>query len=304
VSWSVNYDGEHFEYGLPGPIEFEKLFVELGFWPQQTLRIFTTQGLESDYSLVDAYSLSTMAERPGLDKPYWYVGLDWEPNEHSTTVVSVGERQFGHTYNIDWSYYSSLGGVNLSYSEQPNTFLRDQLYSAHNAGEFTPIDTPDGPRGNPFYLEKLASAVFLLDRPRSHVALRLSREERFDILAATDDVKTKTEEYDTVELSFGWNMTPVAFLSLGTQISNRKSALSQINDRISYTILTWGHQVGRRGEFTASLSHERGVPNNGSAFNDYQENQISVGIRRRFGSVQASGVPERFKGYLNAPPGR
>jgi uncharacterized protein (PEP-CTERM system associated) len=304
-SWSVNYDSEQYDYDLAGPIAFKTFDTQLGFWATETFRLFTTQGLESDYAAVEAYSVSPSAPRPGLDDHYWYVGFDWRPNASTSAVVSAGEHQFGRAYSLELTYRRDREGIIVSYAEQPTTFLRDQLNSAVRAGELSPVDTPDGPRGNPYYLQKRAGVVFVLDRRRSYAALRLYSEQRYDIQAAANNTQIKTEDYSAVELSLGWDITPLSFLRLSSQLANRKSTLNVVNDQISYTILTWGRQVGRQGELTASLSQERGVPYSGNTSeNDYEEHQISVGISRRFGSASASAVPVRFNGFLNGPTAR
>ena len=70
-SWVVRYDKEHYDYEVTSDVEFETFAVELGFWPVATFRLFTTQGLESDYTLV--FSQTPGAESPGLHYS-WNIG--------------------------------------------------------------------------------------------------------------------------------------------------------------------------------------------------------------------------------------
>jgi uncharacterized protein (PEP-CTERM system associated) len=304
-TWSVNYDSEEFDYDLAGPVAFKTFDTQLGFWATETFRLFTTQGLESDYQAVHDYSVSPTGKRPGLDDYYWYAGVEWRPSIRTTAVVSVGEHQFGRAYQLDFSYRRGHEGIVLTYNEQPTSFLRDQLLSASLTGQVSPIDTPDGPKGNPYYLQKRASLIFLLDRKSSHWALRFYSEQRYDILAAANDMQVKTEDYRAVELSLGWDITPRSFLRVSSQIADRLSTLNVVNDRLTYTVLTWGHQVGRQGELTANVSQERGIPYTGNtSVNNYEEHQIYVSLSRRFGHLNATAVPQRFNGFLNGPTAR
>jgi hypothetical protein len=206
---------------------------------------------------------------------------------------------------LELTYRRARNGIIVSYSEQPTSFLRDQLDSAVHAGELSPIDTPDGPHGNPYYLQKRASVVFVMDRKRSHAALRLFKENRYDILAAANNTEVRTEDYSAVELSLGWDMTPVSFLRLSSQLEDRFSTLNVVHDRLTYTVFTWGRQIGRQGQLTASFSQERGVPHAGNTSeNDFEEHQISISIARHFGAASAIAVPVRFKGFLNGPTAR
>jgi hypothetical protein len=304
-TWSVNFDSENFDYDLAGPVAFETFDTQLGFWVTETFRLFTTQGLESDYAAVEAYRQSPSAPRPGLDDYYWYAGFDWRPNLRTSAVVSVGEHQFGRAYNMELSYRRPVEGIVFSYVDQPTTYLRDQLLSASLTGQLSPIDTPDGPKGNPYYLQKRASVIFLLDRKRTHAALRFYSEQRYDILAAANNMQVKTEDYRAMELSLGWDISPRSFLRVSSQMQDRLSTLNAVNDKLTYTVLTWGHQVGRLGQLTANLSQERGVPyGSNTSDNNYEEHQVYVTLTRRFGHFNANGVPQRFNGFLNGPTAR
>jgi hypothetical protein len=304
-TWSVNYDSEYFDYDLNGPIAFQTFDTQLGFWATESLRLFTAQGLESDYQAVKDYSVSKSAGRPGLDDYYWYVGVDWRPNSRTIALVSTGEHQFGRSYDAELSYRRAGQGIVVSYTEQPTSYLKEQLLSAQSSGQLSPIDTPDGPKGNPYYLQKRAGIIFLLDRTRSHAALRFFSEQRYDIVAAENDMHVKTEDYRAVELSLGWDLTPKSFLRVSSQYEKRLSTLNVVNDQLTYTVLTFGHQIGRQSRLTVNLSQQRGVPYGGNtSVNDYEEHQIYVVLSRTFGRFQASEVPRRFSGFLNGPTAR
>ena len=305
-SWNVYYDTEEFDYGTGRPVEFETFETQLGFWAGQTLRLFTRQGLESDYAVVQARSRGLTTESAGLDVHYWYVGGEWQPSDRTTATLSIGERDFGRAYQLEWNVRTSRGGVNLDYSEQPNTFLREQLYSARSAGELIPIDTLDGSRGSLYYLQKRTSVAYVLERPRSNVGFRVYRDQRFDIVAATNDVEIEIEDYRAVEVNLGWNINSVAHLDLTGQLARRQSVLNVVNDEIKYITLTWGRQLGRRSEVNATLSRESAAPKDGSVgVNDYEDDQIIVGFERRFGDEGGAGAaPRRYGGYVNAPASR
>jgi hypothetical protein len=295
-SWALKYDSEDYDYESSPTVHLETFDVQLGYWVGPTVKLFTTQGLESDYTLVGRQDGS-----PGLDEHYWYLGIDWKPSERNEITVSSGERSFGDVQTFDWRYSAAHGGINVGYAEQPSTFLRDQLHSVRRSGELSPIDTLDGPNGNLFYLQKRLNVTFLLERPRSNAALRVFQEQRFDILDALNDVRSQTEEYRGGELSMGWNMNTRATIGMSFQEARRQSTLQSVNDELQYVSIQYERKVGRQGAFTANFGRESATPKGGiTGENDYTENQVSVGIRRWFGSAPVSGAPRRFSGYLNA----
>lgn len=298
ATWSVSYDQQHFDYELSPTVEFETFETELGFWVGETVRLFTTQGLESDYSLVGRPTVN--GESPGLDEHFWYVGVDWRPSDRNEIVLSRGERSFGEAHRLSWSYRSSRGGVSAEYTEEPSSYLQEQLHSVRRTGELSPIDALDGPRGNLFYLRKRGAMTFVLERPRSSAAIRLFDERRFDIVALLDDVSEETEQYRGTELSLRWEVNSRATLGVTAQSAIRRSIVNVIDDEHRYYTLSFDRQVGRQGTMSVDYSHERARPKSEIGETPYTENQIIVGIRRGFGSAAPSGAPRRFTGYLDA----
>ncbi len=297
-TWAVTYDQEEFDYELSPLVHFEIFDVELGAWVTPTVRLFTNQGLESDYTLVGQPG----AGSPGLDDHYWYAGVDWRPNDRHEVVVSSGERSFGEAHRVNWSYRSARGGIVVGYAEEPSTFLREQLHSVRRTGELAPIDSLDGPEGDLFYLQKRSDVTFLLERQRSSVALRFFEERRFDIVEATADVTEDTEEYSGKELNLRWEVNSKATLDVTARSARRRSTLNSIDDELKGIIVSLDRRVGRQGTLSFDVSHERASPKSGSGENAYTENEVIVGIQRWFGSVPTARAPQRFSGYLNDAP--
>jgi hypothetical protein len=51
-----------------------------------------------------------------------------------------------------------------------------------------------------------------------------------------------------------------------------------------------------------NVSHERAAPQSDIGETAYSENQIIVGLQRRFGMAPSSGATRRFTGYLDETP--
>jgi hypothetical protein len=298
-TWSVAYDHQEFDYELSPTVQFETFDTELGFWLGETVRLFTTQGLESDYALVGR---PATGESPGLDEHFWYVGVEWQPSDRNEIVFATGERSFGEAHRLTWSYRSQRGGITAEYAEEPSSYLSQQLHSVRRTGELSPIDVLDGPRGNLFYLQKRGGVTFLLERPRSSAALRIFDERRFDIVALLDDVTEETEQYRGTEISLRWEMNSRAMLGLTAQSAIRRSIINVIDDEHRYYTLSFDRDLGRQATLSVNVSHERAEPKSDLGETPYNENQIIVGVRRRFGAAPPSGAPRRFTGYLDAAP--
>jgi hypothetical protein len=301
AGWGIAYYNQRFEYDRD--IEFESFETELGFWPTETLRLFTQQGLESDYRLVQPNTPG--AASPGLDDHYWYVGAEWQPSERQTVELATGERNFGRSNRFAWSRRSRGGGINVSYDETPSSFLADQISSARIVGELTPIDALAGPNGNLFYLQKVWNVSFVLDGNRTSSGLRFFSEKRFDIARAVEDNDdhAQMENFRGTELSFSLDLNSRAAVTASAQFARRSSSLNVVNDKFTYLWAAWNRDLGRQTQLVVSVSRERSEPQAAVGF-DYEENQTGVSISRSFGTRSGGGVPPRFSGYLNAAQGR
>jgi hypothetical protein len=237
---------------------------------------------------------------PGLDQHFWYAGLEWRPSERNDIVVSTGERSYGKAHRFQWHYRAARGGgINVTYSEQPATFLRDQLNSVRSVGQLTPIDSLDGPSGNLFYLQKRGDVTFLRNRPRSSAALRFFVDRRFDIVDLLQGVERQTELYKGTELSLRWTINYVTTLAVSSQIARRRSLVNVVDDDLKSLSVNYERHIGRQSEFSVSLSHENAQPQSNVSANQYTENQVVIGIRRSFGTGATAAAPQRFTGYLN-----
>jgi hypothetical protein len=294
LTWQATYTGERFDYPTPPEIEFQTFTMDLGYWVAPTIRLFTVQGLESDYSSV----LGASGDSPGLDEHFWTVGVAWQPSERAGISLSAGERSFGHSRGLEASYRTRRGSWQISYGEQPASFARDVVRGARQAGEVVAIGPVQGPQGNTYFLQKTVRSSFVLERSKSAIGMGYFKEERFDILAAANHIKNLTESYDGAEWWMSWEMSPVWTMNASAQRSSRASQLNQVDDRFTYASLSFQRRLGMRTMFWTSFSRESSKPISG-VLNRYSENQWSAGIQRTFGA-SADSVPTRFSGASDA----
>jgi hypothetical protein len=297
-TWGVAYSLEQYEYDITSEIELETFELELGWWLSPELRLFTTQGLESDYATVDP--TTGVFVEGGLDEHYWYVGTEWRPDERTVFNVSVGERNFGDAKRFEFSREFLGGGINVSYGEEPNSFLRDQVGSARAAGELLPIDSLEGPRGNRLYLQERFDVAVFLDRPKSRAGLLFFTEKRFNIAdAALDLDEEETEEYRGVDLTLEWDISVRTSLNAGAQKARRRSSLLGFDDDLSYLTIALVRQIRRSAEISFTLARQETEPRSDVSTSQREENQVSVGIQRRFGETVGRSL-NRYSGYVNA----
>jgi hypothetical protein len=294
-AWAVRYNQEEYDYDILA-IELLTFEVDLGYWIGRA-KLFTTQGLENDYAEQIA---SGSLESGGLDAHYWYVGVDWVPDDRSNVSVAIGERQFGDAKRFRWERRLRAGSLSFSYNEEPATFLREQLSSIRITGELAPIDALDGPAGNRLYLQERYDLAFFIDRPKSGMGFRFFDESRFDLVDQTTGTgeQEETEAYRGTEASFEWRYNERASLSASLQIARREYTLNDIDDRLQYATISWGRQWGRQGTLSVSVQRQTAEPESASDIGqEYEQNNITVGIQRWFGAPPTGGASRRVSGY-------
>jgi hypothetical protein len=294
-TWALAYDRQQFEYDSLSDFEYETFTLQVGYWLGSTVRLFTTQGLESDYTLVFAQTGAS----PGLDDHYWDAGVELTPSARANLTMTVGERTFGETRGMRASYETRRGRFGVSYTEEPSSVLRDQARSAQTTGEFAPIDSLDDPNGNVFYLQKRWDAFYTLQRAKSRLGFRFYEDRRFDIVAALNGVEQETQKYRGTEIWFDWDLNVVWDVTASVQVAQRTSALSLVDDEFDYVALDFRRPIGEKGQLSFQVSRETG-----QSVSQFEENQISVAFQRAYGANAAGGVPSRYSGLVGAGQGR
>jgi uncharacterized protein (PEP-CTERM system associated) len=294
-TWALAYEREQFEYDFLQDIEFETFAVELGYWIGQTVRVFTTQGLESDYSLVFA----TTGPSPGLDDHYWDTGIEVRLNERADLTLRVGHRNFGETRGVSASYATRYGRFSASYTEEPSSFVRDQAFSAQTTGELAQIDNLASLDANIFYLQKRGDVSYVLERAKSRLGFRVYKDRRFDLAAALGGVEQESESYGGAEIWFDWDFSVVWAVIASAQVATRTFALRPIDEEFDYVALDFNRRIGEKGQLSFLVSRETAQPTS-----EFEEHQVSVSFQRSYGANAAGGVPARYSGLVGASPGR
>jgi hypothetical protein len=297
ASWGVAYSNETFEYDVTSDVELDTFYVQLGRWFGPT-RIYTTQGVETDYTSLE---LTGIPPSGGLDDHFWYVGADWHPDDRNVLLLEIGERTFGRAHTFRWDRRFERGGIVVSYDEQPSSFLREQLGSARSTGELSPIDDLDGPRGNLLYLQKRFEIGYSLERPKTSVGIRVFDERRFDITGEdASESNAETEKQHGSELSLRWQFDARTSVNASYRVAQRRSSFNVVDDELSFFSAEVVRQIGRFEEFSVGVARQKSDPQTAlPGAEQYEENQVIVGIKRWFGEARGGNSTQRYSRFVN-----
>ncbi len=279
IAWSVDYRSQRYTYSQARPVELADFEGDLGYWVTPAVRVFITQGLESDY---------LQPTTGHLENRSWYGGADWRPDVRTDVRASFGQRKFGRARRFDLNRDLPYGTVSISYSEDPDTLLGSQLGTARRVGELSPFDTLEGPNiDNRVFVEKRYDVGLVLNRPKSDVSLRAFRERRFDVINGQSISDQASEDLRGTEVGLRWDLNVATSLSATARRARRYSDVTVINDTLYLYDVDVIRRIARQEELTFSISRQNSVPGSVlavvGASRDYSETEITVEFRRRFG---------------------
>lgn len=230
--------------------------------------------------------------RPDIDGSYWDAGLRWAPNDRVEVNIGTGERFFGTTPRASIRYRHKRSEVTVDYSRSltvpRNLRVPDQDFDDPLAP--APGQLPGDPPvlvGQPTFIDR--SPII---NERLSVRYRFSARRTTITVNASDSRQLRTE--DAGEATFS---------NLGLTFSRSLSTTLSANARLSWSgregqgndvgffgeeSETWraGLDVSRRlgSNTTMNLGYEhtRREADSDAAFNQYEENRITLSARHQF----------------------
>jgi uncharacterized protein (PEP-CTERM system associated) len=292
ATWGLDYARERIEYDAAVPIKFQHFQVEVGYWVNRTIRLFTAQGIEDDYrSPTDG----------SLELHYWDAGLGWQPSSRTSLTVAAGERNFGRSGRFEWSTLLRRGSVTLSYTEDPTTQARSHLTNLRQIGAGgTLIDQTlllasalDQAGDSSLYVQKALRGEIGLNLKASSWTVGVYRETRSDfveLFEAPPVADPRDEELYGIDIGWTWDMQANAVMSVDISRADRTVRNDPDDDLFSFGV---GFDFGLKPNLSlgVALSHLQREASGLSG--DYEENQVHVKVTRRFTPPQRQQQAQR-----------
>jgi uncharacterized protein (PEP-CTERM system associated) len=117
VTWAARYNWNETEYEFSLPWEYQQASLELGFWTNESLRLFASGGKESAWDDFEDRS---------LQDPFWEAGFAYNSGDRIGVEFAIGERSFGDSWRGQLSWKFRRGETRFSYSENPTTMGDDR----------------------------------------------------------------------------------------------------------------------------------------------------------------------------------
>ena len=268
LSWRASYSRQDVDYDVSEDVLFEEAALEFGWQANSSLQLVALGGRDSD--------LRASLSEGGLEESRWEVGLAWTRGANHRFELRGGQRFFGDTYRVNWSYTGRVLSLGVAYDEVPTTIGQEQL----DRPESFIIDSPSvdslplGIEVEPYIL-RAGSVEIGLTGARNQINLGYYDEER--------------EFIDTEEITHGkraeldWNFVLGPRTTLFAGVDWERAEIREEDDGFDL----WTFQTGLQRRVTPTidvgliLSHWRrtaDIPEN-----LYRENAISLDVVKRFG---------------------
>jgi hypothetical protein len=273
AGWNVDYG--YRELVFEGFDEYEFQHVHVEFWHRinQRLRLFLVEGLESDFLEPTDGSLV---------ENYWEAGIEWSASERSRFLIASGDRSFGGSERVEWTYQLQGGSFSLSYSEAANV---DLPYTDPRRVINDDIGTIDDILGAPgdttVYVQNRAEMSLNFQTARSVFGLEFFEDERSDPVPGTGPT-TSTQQARGATLEWTWRLTRLLSFSPSAIWIDRSFGTGESDDELSRYRLALDRALGRTAAITFTVQRQQQRRDDPTANNNYVEEQLRVEFSKSF----------------------
>lgn len=269
VAWGVNYQYRRLDYEQSVPWDYQRAGIDLGFWSSSSLRVFGSYGAETAF---DNFF------EPDMDDEFWEIGFQYAPNQRLNLTIAGGERTFGESYRVDFSYQLRRGQTELSYSEQPasrgDTFFGIQpLVGGDNLDTFL-----NRPAGSDRFVRRRGDWTTTVKLAKTDVSLRFFYENR-DLRTTAEGVPLNDEVFSGAALRFDWRLGSKSTMGAGVDFTERETIT--LDSSITRVFADYGYQISE--VFSINALVQRSDESGSGFFNrSYVENQFRLTFRASF----------------------
>ncbi len=267
-SWTAIYNNREVDYEISTDVKFEEAYVQLGLDTSASVRLMGIFGYDSD--------VETDISAGGLDESRWEVGLRWQGGPSNVLEAYVGERFFGNTYRLNWTYTGRMLYLILDYDEGPTTLTEEEITSPDSflaqGTVFTIV--PLGIEVEPF-LQRDGSLTIGLAGARNNLDLTLYAGEQ-EFIETNDQSRGRRAVLE-------WERRLGPVMTFAATVDWQRIQIRETQDFFEVWVGTLELERDLSPSLTARLLYSNERRTNDIPENEYRENAISLGLVKRFG---------------------
>ncbi|MDJ0911042.1 MAG: TIGR03016 family PEP-CTERM system-associated outer membrane protein [Woeseiaceae bacterium] len=272
-AWGLGYSYLRAEYELAVPYDYQTATLNLGYWVNDSTRIFVEGGLESAFdNPLD----------PALEDERWEAGFQYAPNSRLNVEIAAGDRTFGSSVRADISYQLRRGNLTLNYSESPATRAevgRNRRPLADTDNLDTVLDRPgEADR----YIARVGELATEIELAKSEMSLRIFFEDRDQ---RTNEIGTALgdERFGGAAFRWSWRLGSKSTVGFDVDVVRREEFRESIltESDVNRFSVDYNYALSERLslEVFAVQSKEESEDN---TERNYTENQVGLTLRADF----------------------
>jgi len=266
ITWNAAYNHRETRYEKSNDVSDDIVTLVLATQYSRQLQLRLTTGYEDYHSkIIDPDSM-------------WAVGFKWTPSTRNTLDLDIGNRFFGNTYRLDYRHRARRFNWNLSYNEDI-TDQRSQIRQNNQVREDNPGDIipPIGTNRNQAsrYLSRLGRSNLTYSYSKTTLGWGIYHERRY-----YRDADVKDEDNYGTSLSWGWRIAKKTTMNTGVSWSVYDDVFA--DNMQTRSTLSWSLNRRMTPDTSGYLRFLYQNNNADTKANEYTENRISIGIRKRF----------------------
>ncbi len=263
--WAIIYNNRKYEPGFGQSTNYARVYIDIDFSVTGKLGLLASVGYENN-----RYDQATITRSEKSST--WDAGLRWSPGRNNSISVRVGERVFGKTSSLNFSYLTQRwtwgAGYNEEYRNNLAVLVGNQQRDNADINIILPGDaTPT--------TETYLSRRFDLSARRSYGKIDLNfsiydRKREFQQSGQREDISGG-------EVKLDWQFQKRSKFSLG--FNKQKQKLRGVFNNYNLIIGTIGlaRKISRHADAKLDFRYYQRDSNN-SAQSDYKQKQVTLGL--------------------------
>jgi hypothetical protein len=247
------------------PWEYQQASLELGFWANESARIFASGGEESAWD--DPVDRS-------LQDPFWEAGFAYKSGDRINAEFAIGERSFGDSWRADLTWKFRRGNTRFTYSETPTTTGNSRFNQGGLSDPDEPNDFLDRPGTAERFISKRLQWSLTIDLRKTNLLIVVFDEDRSGRTDANGDPLPDEEQLGG-NIGLKRNLGTRMDLQLSALLLNRKTAGIGDTDYLSASA-ELGYKVGKKSRISLRYSHSDEQPNLPNSGQDYVANIVTL----------------------------
>jgi hypothetical protein len=267
LGWTLTYFNNTTDFDTGTQTRFQRGLLDLVHDTSAYIKLLAGAGYEDN-------TYATESPNP-TEGAIWYLGFQWIPNSRTNLEIRAGERYFGPSQSVSFSYTARRTTITLGYTQDFRTIATAQdSAQAATPPPDAPIETTTTQLTDDVYLSKRLLALIEYTGTRSNASISIYNNN--------DEYQSSGQQQELTGMNVSWsrNLTRRTTLTLGGIYQYRTFFTIDRNDTTKNANITLTRYLQRDVTGNIAIYHTNRDSNDPLA--KYTENIANLFVNIKF----------------------